>query len=138
MDWITDQVAIGNHLDANDPELLRKHAFGSILCLDGCQAGKVAGELGVRRVEVVKLVDAAGNDPAIFVRAVERLCKLVDLAPPVLVHCHAGRSRSPVVVAGFLMRTRGMESADAVRLVASKRETAITPAVAALLRNLVR
>ena len=43
MDWITDQIAIGNYLDAQDLELLRREGIAPILCLDGvsCRARPV-------------------------------------------------------------------------------------------------
>ncbi len=35
VDWITEHVAIGNYLEAQDTELLRRHGFRSVLSLDG-------------------------------------------------------------------------------------------------------
>jgi hypothetical protein len=34
MDWITDRVAVGNYLEAQDADLLRKESIASVLCLD--------------------------------------------------------------------------------------------------------
>ncbi|KAG2441137.1 hypothetical protein HXX76_003989 [Chlamydomonas incerta] len=39
----------------------------------------------------------------------------------VLVHCQAGMSRSPAILAGWLMRSRGLELDEAMRLIRSKR-----------------
>ena len=136
MDWITEKVAVGNYLDAQDTELLAANSIVSIVCLDGCLAGRTPEALGVRRVEVIKLADTFGNDPNLFLRAVDRVIQLVDRSSPVLVHCHAGRSRSPVVVAGYLMRTRGIQPEEALKLVAAKRQIAVTPGVGELLWHL--
>ena len=44
-----------------------------------------------------------------------------------LVHCHAGRSRSVVVVAGLLARTLAIGPAEAVARVAARRVVCISP-----------
>jgi protein-tyrosine phosphatase len=136
VDWITEQIAIGNYLDALDVELLRNSGIASALSLDGTLHGKNPAEFGLRRIETVMLEDAPGNDPRLFRRAVEHLTDLVSEASPVLVQCHAGRSRSAVVVAGYLVKSEGMESEDALALVAAKREIAITAGVERLLEHL--
>ena len=133
MDWITDQIAIGNYLDVQDVELLRRERFASILSLDGSLAGRSAEEFGVKKIGVVKLVDGPGNPPATFLKAVDLLTRFVSTSPPVLVQCHAGRSRSPMVVAGHFIRTRGVQPDEALRLVAAKRELQLTPGLDAML-----
>jgi len=136
MDWITDQIAIGNYLDAQDTELLRRERIVSILSLDGSLAGRTPSDLGVQKIAVVKLQDAPGNDQGTFVRAVEAVTRFVVSSPPVLVQCHAGRSRSAVVVAGHFIKTRGIGPDEALRLIASKRELQITPGLESLLWTL--
>jgi protein-tyrosine phosphatase len=136
VDWITDQIAIGNYLDALNVELIRSSKFGSALSLDGILHGKDPAEFGLRRIETVMLEDAPGNDPRLFRRAVQHLTDLVNETPPVLVQCHAGRSRSAVVVAGYLIKIGGMDSDEALSLVAAKREIAITAGVERLLEHL--
>ena len=136
MDWITDQIAIGNYLDAQDVELLRREGIASILCLDGSLAGRAPADLGVRKIAVVKLTDGPGNDRDTFFRAVDALSRFVGEWPPVLVQCHAGRSRSPVIVAGHFIRTRGVQPPEALRLVAAKRELQVTPGLDSMLWHL--
>jgi len=104
VDWITDQVAIGNYLEAQDPALLRQHRFRSVMSLDGTLAADDADRLGVGAVVALRLIDGAGNDLRVVRRAVESLGELVRSHATVLVHCHAGRSRSVVIVAGIWPR----------------------------------
>jgi protein-tyrosine phosphatase len=133
MDWITDKIAIGNYLDALDAELLAQEGLASALSLDGTLYNKDPSQCGLKRIEVVRLEDAPGNEARLFRQAVECLAGLVREAPPVLVQCHAGRSRSAVVVAGYLMLERGLLAEDALALVASKREINVTAGVERLL-----
>ena len=100
MDWITDDIAIGNYLDAHDREQLSRHAVNSVLGLTEVLRRTDCEGLNLKAIEIVLLVDAPGSDPRMFRRAVDALTRLVHEARPVLVHCHAGPSRSIVVVSG--------------------------------------
>ena len=63
MDWITDQVAIGDHTEVRDVALLRRQGVRSVLSLDGSLAPADAEGLGVAAVVTVDLIDGAGNEP---------------------------------------------------------------------------
>jgi hypothetical protein len=136
MDWITDTVAIGNYLDAQDVELLRRHAIGSILGLVEALEGVEPVVLGVKEIRIVPLVDGVGNDPRLFRHAVAVLADLLRRCPPVLVHCHAGRSRAAAVVAAHLMNALGVGVEKALALVAARRDIAVSPALERLLDEL--
>jgi protein-tyrosine phosphatase len=136
LDWITDEVAIGNYLEAQDAALLKEHAFRSVLSLDGTLSGKQAAAFGLSEVASYRLIDGPGNDLRVLQFAIDDLCRLARLHPPVLVQCHAGRSRSAVVVAAYLMQVRGIEPGDAMAAVAAKREINVTPALVELLHKL--
>lgn len=136
MDWITEKIAIGNYLEAQDEELLRSEAVVSVLGLDRTLQGRAPADLGLERIEIIPLEDRAGNDPRLFRRAVDALARFVREAPPVLVHCHAGRSRSAIVVAGHLMVSLGITAEDALALVVAKREIAVTEGLERLLEGL--
>jgi len=125
MDKITDNIWIGNFLDAKDRESLAQAGIRSILCLDGCLAQATAEDIGVEQVEVVELIDGAGNPPEKFLRAVKLLRDLTARHAPVLVHCHAGQSRSAAVVCKFFMQEEGNSLAEAMRRITSKRRVAI-------------
>lgn len=133
MDWITDAIAIGNYLDAKDSDLLRRAGIRSALSLDGTLKEVDPSELGLERIECVPLEDAPGNDFRVFKRAVDTLVELAAECPPVLVQCHAGRSRSPVVVAGYFVVAEGKQPDEALMRVAEKRELAVTAGVDSLL-----
>ena len=106
MDRITDSIWIGNYLD-------------------GCLADATAEELGMERIEMVQLIDGAGNPPETFLRAVRLLRELVTKHTPVLVHYHAGQSRSAAVVCKYFMTTEGDSLRAAMRKTTSKRRVAI-------------
>jgi len=123
MDKITDAIWIGNYLDAADRDGLRKAGIKSILCLDGCMNGKeIAPELD--RIEVVELIDGAGNPPEKFLRAVRLLKELSMNHGPVLVHCHAGQSRSAAVVCKYLMQ-EGKTLGQSMKQITAKRKVSI-------------
>lgn len=136
MDGITDRVAIGNYLEAQDLDLLKRHGFRSALSLDGTLAGRQAAELGLSKVASYSLIDGPGNDLRILRFAVDDLRGLAASHGPVLVQCHAGRSRSAVVVAAHLMEGRGIGADEAMARVAARRDINVTPALLDLLRKL--
>jgi len=125
MDRITDSIWIGNYLDAQNQEALASAGIRSTLCLDGSLAGGRAEALGLERIEVVELIDGSGNAPAKFLRAVRLLGELSVKHAPVLVHCHAGQSRSAAVVCKFFMQKEGNTLAEAMRRITCKRRVAI-------------
>ena len=133
MHWITDTIAIGNHLDALDAGQQRTEGIRSLLCLDGKLRGVSAGTLGLDALAVFELTDGPGNNPEIFQRAVETVARFSKEHPRLLVQCHAGRSRSVIVVAANLMRTRRWTTEEAVSFIRGKREIAITPGIEKLL-----
>ncbi len=118
MDWITDTVAIGTREEAHDASVLRTAGIRSVLCLDGTLAADAAVELGLSEVVSVALCDGSGNDPREFRRAVAVLGRLAATRAPVLVQCQYGRSRSPAVVAGYLVVTQGLDPFQAREFVA--------------------
>jgi protein-tyrosine phosphatase len=136
MDWITDAVAIGTRSEAQDAARLRAGGIRSVLSLDGAFTGDEAAGLGLAEIVSVPLRDGSSNDARVFRRAVEALTRLAASQAPVLVQCQYGRSRSPAVVAGYLMGIRGLDPLQARELVAAKRDISISAALVPLLFQL--
>jgi protein-tyrosine phosphatase len=136
MDWITESIAIGNYLEAQDKDLLSREGVRSALSLDGTLKGERAQEFGLDRVVSTVLIDGDGNDLRVFAGAIESLRYLVQTNPPVLVQCHAGRSRSVAVVAGYLMRMKDLDPDDAIALVTAKRNAMLANGLRKLLYKL--
>jgi protein-tyrosine phosphatase len=135
LDWIIDNIAIGNYLEARDFSMLRQHGFRSALSLDGTLQPDDAAALGLAKVVSVPLEDGPGNDSRRFRHAVDSLGALLVAHPPVLVQCHAGRSRSAVVVAGFLMLEEDLSAAQAIARVGANRDICITSGLELLLQD---
>jgi protein-tyrosine phosphatase len=106
MDWIIETIAIGTFLEARNHTLRVASGIRSILCLDAVLRDPDEPNLDVDDYEVIDFADGPGNDPRLFDRAVQLVGVLSEQSPKLLVHCRAGRSRSVVVVAGYLMRER--------------------------------
>jgi protein-tyrosine phosphatase len=135
MDMITDAIAIGNYLDAEDVELRRAAGIRSMICLNGKLRGVSPETLGLDALDNYDLKDGPGNNPEVFRRAVESVGRFAKRHPKLLVQCHAGRSRSVIVVAAHLMRIHGWPSGEALSFVASKREVAVTAGIESLLKS---
>jgi protein-tyrosine phosphatase len=90
-------------------------------------------QLDLERIEVVDLIDGAGNRPETFLRAVDLLRDMSVRHPAVLVHCYAGRSRSAAVVCKYFMREEGNSLVEAMRRITSKRKVAIAAGLQRLL-----
>lgn len=132
---ITPQIRIGNYWAAYDVESLR--TIGSILslmsqhderaikpCLDdipGEQLRAIERRRQELKIETVPLVDDHGNEFRRLRLAVDSVDELARGSPPVLVHCRAGRGRSPAVVAGYFIVYGGLSAKDALEKVTRRR-----------------
>lgn len=71
----------------------------------------------------VGLVDGPGNLPGTLVAAVLMLEQLLERNNRVVVFCHMGVSRSPIVVATYLAyRSKNMTIDEAIKMVKSRRD----------------
>lgn len=137
MDWITETIAIGNRIDAHDSVLREQNGFCSLISLDGSMTDDQALAVGYDDCVCISMVDGPGNNVDIFRSVVQALIDMTEESPPVLVHCHAGRSRSVTVVAGYMVKTKGWSVQAAYDFIAAKRETAVQAGLPELLRKLV-
>ncbi len=138
MDWITDTIAIGTYVEARNRPLLLGARIRSIICLDRAVCDPDEASLDVDDYEVVGLADGPGNDPRTFERAVNLVGSFSQQSPKLLVHCRAGRSRSAIVVAGYLMRDQHWPSAQAMAFIAARRNIQLSPGIEDLLHALMR
>jgi len=127
VDWITSNIAIGNFVDA---EAASEAEFDAILCLK-----EACCDEGDTRfcVLAIPLVDGAGNDRRLFDDAVEFIDDIVRSGEKILVHCHAGRSRSVCMVARYLMTRKGMSRDRALSAISEKREIFLSPGIEEIL-----
>jgi protein-tyrosine phosphatase len=126
MDWITEQIAIGNIEDALDLAALKQAGIRAVLGLTDFPNLAHSGLRWHRHL----LIDGAGNPPGALDQAVETLATLVREQPPVLVHCQEGKSRSAAIVALYLARTHGLTLTEACAWIQARRpQMAIDPAL---------
>jgi protein tyrosine phosphatase len=136
LDEITPQIWIGNYWAAYDVASLKM--VGSILNLmsqddereikpwldsvHGNSLQTIKERRQELKIETVRLVDDQGNELRQLRNAIDALSELVRESPPVLVHCRAGRGRSPAVVAGYFIMYGGLTAKEALEKVAQKRD----------------
>ena len=89
---------------------------------------------GVACVQVVHLVDGA-NEMVVFREAVALLEELIAAHGRVVVHCRAGLSRSPAVVAAYLKNAQNLEAKEALAFVKARRESTIVPELVELVER---
>lgn len=133
MDWITDDIAIGNCDDAIWLEGVRNAGIASILSLNGWP-NSAFNTHGVTW-RCVELIDGFGNP---VTRLQEAICHLHDLRSRgrVMVHCMEGVSRSPLVVASYLADHALRSFEECLREVAQLRKwTSLQPGLLELRRD---
>lgn len=120
IDFVTETVALGSYqqmLEAGTQ--LQPHGFRSLLNVAGMDCRSDLAACGFLDVRHIPLYDYAS-----FAAGVEALQQLARELAPVFVHCHLGISRSASIVAGWLVRERGMTPDEAAELVQGKRKGA--------------
>jgi protein-tyrosine phosphatase len=125
VDWITDHIAIGSFLEVQSlPD-----GIDAVLCLreDCCETRSDVDVL------CIPLIDGPGNASRDIDDALAFIEEVVNAGQRILVHCHAGLSRSVVVVARYLTRTRGLTTQAALDLISARREIDLSPGIEELL-----
>src|SRR6266571_2236663 len=116
MRWVTDTLAVGNIEHAMDVKTLRAAGVTAVLGLNRFPSLRHVPELEWRRVE---LIDGHGNASGEVMRAIQVLEELLG-QHRVLLHCDAGRSRSPFIAACYLARRLGCGFPEAFAIVQSR------------------
>lgn len=126
MDWITEQIAIGNFIDAKNIS----NEVNAILCLkeNCCDEGRVDLE-----ILTIPLLDGSGNNKRFFDEAVDFIDNVVSGGEKILIHCHAGRSRSVCILARYFMIKYGMNRKEALSKIEAKREIYLSPGIEEIL-----
>ena len=122
MDWITNKIAIGNFVDVKN----LKDEVDAILCLKPDCCDENSKEFDVL---AIPLIDGAGNDKRLFEDAVQYITDVVSDGDRILVHCHAGRSRSVCIVARYFMVKDGLTRNQALTKIEEKREIYLSPGI---------
>lgn len=127
MDWITNTLAIGNFLDARK---VRESEVEAILCLKSDCCNEDNREFDIL---CVPLVDGAGNCVRDILDAINFVDDVVSNGDRILIHCHAGRSRSVCIAAKFLMRAENLTSHQALQRIEKKRDIYLSPGIEEIL-----
>ena len=122
MEKITPQIWLGGLLDAQDTETLQANGITATLNVAKELEGRISN--GLYQVHV-SLVDEVSNLPHYYRQAIQSLDQLVKDGHNTLVHCYAGCSRSPTIVAGYLMMTLSLDISQAFNLILAKKPDVI-------------
>lgn len=136
--WITDSIAVGNQAAAHDSDLRASEGFLGVVSLDGSIDWDLAEAKGYDDFYGLRLIDGPGNSEQDLLQALTALVQMVEDSAPVLVHCHAGRSRSVSLVACYLAYQRKVSLAHAYSEVAAKREVAIQDGLPETMQRVLR
>lgn len=127
MDWITRNIAIGKFIDAKNADPKR---IDAILCLiDDC----CSEDNPIIDIVSAPLLGGAGNDKRVIKDCLDFIDDVVSANEKILVHCHAGRSRSVCIVARYFMKKERMKSHEALAIIETKREIYLSPGIEELL-----
>lgn len=125
MTFITDTIA--NFMDAVDHAAIKAAGIRSILCLNGPLSDRRPEDCGVEALTCFNFIDGSGNDARLFEQAVKTVGQYAMQSPKLLVHCHAGKSRSVMVVASHLVRQNGWDLRHALEFIRAKRPEIMYP-----------
>ena len=117
--FVNDCLAIGNESDAANESLLSDRGITAVL--------NVAAEVIPPHYQSdiisakVRLIDGPGNYPSLYTVAIQILNVLSTEGEMVLVHCATGISRSPFIVACYLVPKQDISYSEAEQLILSRR-----------------
>ncbi len=122
---ITDHIYISNLTDASNIDLLLKHNIKLVVALlvETHRTGEYYSQHGID-FEHYRIADFGDADILeLFGNGgvLDKIHAYVSSGQHVLVHCQEGRSRSPSVVAGYLIKYQRMTDTAALELIRQKR-----------------
>lgn len=117
MNFITDNIFIGDSQDAKNKQLLDE--LGITACLN-C-AEDLDYECPIEHYSKIGLVDGPCDQKDKLVQAIDELDILLEGGHRILVHCHCGVSRSVTVVATWIARKYEKSIYEALHEIARRR-----------------
>lgn len=111
---VLPRLFLGNRQFAEDQQWLNNNKISFILSLDRKLNSPVPNTF-------IGLVDGAGNKFQRFEDAVNKALGKLEAGDRVLVHCHAGVSRSAAVAAGVLIKAKHFTRLRAISEIGNRR-----------------
>ena len=137
---ITESIYVSHWIPSHNPDFLKAFGIKSILCLDGKLKPEWAPALGVQKISTLDIPDGPAFTVQHLSQAVTLLDGLVAHHAPVLVCCHAGQSRSPAIVIGYIAIKTHLSLKESYALVrkerAPERQIKIWPSMQEALRRM--
>lgn len=118
---ITDDIFVSHWIPAFQRDFLEAFNVKAIMCLSGQHSSTLAEQLGVKKIFSISMPDGPGTTADMILKYTEKLKEFVDNHGRTLVHCQAGQSRSPSIVAAYLVRYKEMSLPQALQLVRDAR-----------------
>ena len=110
---VPNQLWIGNAGDGRDPERLLQTGVAAVMNLAAEEPLPVLPRSMIYCH--FPIVDGAPDDQTILRVAIQTLVSLLKNQVPTLVHCRAGMSRSPAIVAAALALVQGRSPEEKLR-----------------------
>lgn len=118
MDEIIKGLWIGDLISAKNVERLKKNKIYSVL-------SAMRGRINIRETFIhhqILLDDSEDADILVhLLPSIHFIQAELDKGRGVLVHCHAGISRSSTIVAAYLMHSRNLDPSSALELIRKAR-----------------
>lgn len=125
---IIPRVWIGGYDTADNPSFMTRHNIGLIINCTRHLGADFSDAIPTYRIPI----DDSPEWTEMFEKHIERVVELMHgtlqrSKKGVLVHCHAGVSRSSTVVAAYLIRKKGYTADGAIEYIRSKKPETFRP-----------
>ncbi|KAA6399869.1 MAG: hypothetical protein EZS28_004610 [Streblomastix strix] len=118
---ITESIFVGSQQAAASKQVLQKYGIKRILRLRSLSSPKLGSEF-VPVVSFIQVEDlSSSNITSCLGPSFAAIQEALDAGQRILIHCHAGKSRSPAIVIAFLMRHHHVPLSVAYRHVERER-----------------
>ena len=118
MDYVTDDIAVGDGVEAEDEELLKKIGITHVL---NVHPMKMEYEKIYVGEKYAKIPWHDENNLEMLDEALDFMEQALKGGGKVLVICGAGFERSPLTIFAYLNKRRGLSIEDTLRIVLTKR-----------------